>query len=92
MSEREKRAPFMRDGKLEDPVVVGESGSRLLLAERADIEAGNLRGPAQWHDARDGRWSPIIRNLQVWYKWGVWDAPSKASGRERYAELSRYGA
>jgi hypothetical protein len=84
-----RNKPFKREGRLTDPVVVGVSGSRLLLAERADVESGEYHGDAQVYDSRSDEWTPIIM-LQVWYKWNVWDAPPETATGKIYVELDPY--
>lgn len=62
----------MRKGRRVDPVVVGVSLPEVLLAERADILAGEFNGDSQWYNLATGAYSGIIPH-QVWYKWTCWD-------------------
>jgi hypothetical protein len=78
-----RHKPFKREGRLTDPVVVGVSGNRLLLAERADVESGEYHGDAQVYDPKRDEWTPIIM-LQVWYKWNLWEAPPETATGKMY--------
>lgn len=50
-----------------NPMSVGRVGTLYLVADRKDIEAGNLNGNAATYNTRTGRWSEV-KPLQVWFK------------------------
>lgn len=60
-----------------NPTPVGRSGPLFLLAQADDLAAGNLNGPAQTHNTRDGLRSEA-QPLQVWFKWINWEDTTEA--------------
>lgn len=70
---------------LKDPIPVGRDGDAFLLAQRADIDAGELNGPAQVHDVAVGTLTPI-KPLQVWFKWNTYQGTTQSEYDAALAE------
>ena len=51
---------------------VAREGERFLLAQAADLDAGNHNGPAVVHDTLTGKTTEPMP-LQVWFKWANWE-------------------
>lgn len=59
---------------------MGQEGRRFLLARTADLAAQKHDGPAQIHDLDTGQ-RHDLPNLQIAYKWAVWETASDAAYR-----------
>jgi hypothetical protein len=80
---------------LHNPIAVGASGSRFLLAEAGDIKAGQHNGSAQVVDVETGGSSRVLP-LQSFFKWGTWpecapDAYKSAVGEKGGPGSGFYG-
>lgn len=76
-------------------MLVAQSGFDVLVARRADIDAGNTNGDA-WAYRNGTLYGP--KPLQVWFKFGTWpdvSMPAEAAERllsEVEAEMERTGS
>lgn len=72
---------------ISNPTPVGRSGKVFLLAQAGDLAAGELNGPACLHSLWTGDYSEP-KPLQVWFKWGVYEATSDAEYDAALAEAA----